>query len=543
MVTCELATDRLSPLTWRQLVWLLFVRVLVTALFLGGTLVYQVRGGVPLGSNAHTYLYLLFAASFAQSLLSALLLFKVQLCRVFLHLQFSWDLLFCTALIYLTGGLDSIFSFLFILVILGASVYLPRRDLYVVASAAAILYGSLLDLQYYGYLPQLRGLTFSVSREGGEVFFAVFVNVSAFFLTAFLSGILVERQRRSQRDLERREIDYEELETLNKAILANTPSGLMIVNEQGRIRSFNVAASRITGFSLADVYNRPVSELFPDMPLLRGGDFILISRGEGTFVSPKGEKLVLGYATSLLDGPDDKTIGLLVTFQDLTHLKSMEEELKRTDRLAAVGRLASGMAHEIRNPLASISGSVQLLMENPSMNEDDRRLMRIVVREADRLSLLLSDFLVFARPAKPRKESVDVSSLLDDLIEMASCDPRFAAVRIYRDYPGACRIFADPQQLHQALWNLAINGAEAMPAGGTLHVGIHPEFHEIYVEDSGPGIPDEIRSQIFDPFFTTKDRGTGLGLATVHAILEAHGGSLEVRHVDPHGTRFTLILP
>ncbi|MDW7643687.1 MAG: ATP-binding protein [Desulfuromonadales bacterium] len=543
MVTCELATDRLAPLTRRQLVWLLFVRVLVTALFLGGTLIYQMRGGVPQGSTAHTYLYLLFAASFAQSLLSALLLFKVRLCRVFLHLQFSWDLLFCTALIYLTGGLDSLFSFLFILVILGASVYLPRRDLYVVASAAAILYGSLLDLQYYGYLPQLRGLTFSTSHEGGEFFFAVFVNVLAFFLAAFFSGILVERLRRSQRDLERREVDYEELETLNKAILANTPSGLMIVNEQGRIRSFNAAASRISGFSLTEVYNRPVKELFPDIPILRGEDFMLVSRGEGAFVDPKGEQHILGYATSLLDGPDGKTIGLLVTFQDLTHLKSMEDELKRADRLAAVGRLASGMAHEIRNPLASISGSVQLLMENPSMNDDDRRLMRIVVREAERLSLLLSDFLVFARPAKPRKESVNVPALLDDLIEMASCDPRFARVRIFRDYPTACLMSADPQQLHQALWNLAINGAEAMVEGGTLHIGIHPERNEIYVEDSGPGIPDEIRRQIFDPFFTTKERGTGLGLATVHTILEAHGGSLDVRAVEPHGTRFTLTLP
>jgi len=531
------------PVSRRQIAWLLFCRILVTALFLGGTLVYHVRGGSENGHAAHSFLYLLFTLTFIHALASGAILTRLKRPRLFLHGQFSWDLIFCALLIYLSGGIDSLFSFLFILVILAASAFLPRRDVFFVASAAAILYGSLLDLQYYHYLPFLNGVVFSDSIDARDVFFAVFVNVSAFFLTALLSGLLAERLRRSEQALEKRKIDLGELETLNRAILANTPSGLLIINQQGKVRSFNSAATRITGLSLQEVYNRNVCEIFPSLPLMREGEFLVFPRGEGSFTDNRGVDHVLGYATSLLKGSEDNIIGLLVTFQDLTQLKQMEEELKRTDKLAAVGRLASGMAHEIRNPLASISGSVQLLMEGENVSEDDRRLMGIVVKEADRLSGLLSDFLVFARPAKPRREMTEIDSLVNDIVDMASCDRRFTKIQIQKSCSEAFWMEADPQQLHQAIWNLVINAAEAMEEkGGTLCVGTNAEAHEVFVEDTGKGIPQTIRNQIFDPFFTTKDRGTGLGLATVHSIVDAHGGYVSVTPVFPHGTRFTVCL-
>jgi two-component system sensor histidine kinase PilS (NtrC family) len=316
----------------------------------------------------------------------------------------------------------------------------------------------------------------------------------------------------------------------------------MIINPLGRIRSFNAAAERISGYTLEDVYDRDVRDVFPSFAVY-DGTLQIVDRGEGLFDASETGSRTFGYASSLVRGTDGKTLGLLITFKDMTWYKDLEERLKRSDRLAAVGQLASGMAHEIRNPLASISGSVQLLMEGRNVSEEDRRLMRIVIKEADRLSDLLTDFLLYAHPGPPKIAAVDVSAVLDELAVIAATDPRFAAVEIRRAYPPGVRMQIDRQQLHQALWNLVINGAEAMTDGGALTIGLGPGGREIFVEDTGPGIPESIRNRIFNPFFTTKERGTGLGLATVHAIVEAHGGAVSVAAGKLGGARFVIRLP
>ena len=527
----------------RQLSWFLFFRILVTSLFLGGAIFYQLRAGAARPRAVLPALYLLVALSYLQSLISAVILPNCRRTTLFIQSQIAWDLLLAAALIYVTGNIESLFSFLFILIVISSSVFLSRRELLFVASAAAILYGSLLDLQYYGFLPELAGLHFSHNANERDVFYAVFVNVIAFFLSALLSGTLSERLKRSQRALEKKEIDYEDLEKFSAAILSNITSGLLIVNHQARIRSFNRGATRITGYTLEQVYNRQVRELFPGFEIFADHEFRVVSRGESKFKDSQGRTMILGYASSLLKDVKGEETGLLVTFQDLTRLKKVEEQLKRSDRLAAVGRLASGMAHEIRNPLASISGSVQLLMEGRHVTEDDRRLMRIVVKEAERLSNLLTDFLLFARPTPPKIEPSDVSALLDELVDVVRADPRFAAVTIEREYPLGVFADLDRHQFHQALWNLIINGVESIEGGGRLLLGVDVPHAAIFVEDTGSGIPLAIRSRIFDPFFTMKDKGTGLGLSTVHTIAEAHGAHVEVSEGrDGSGTRFTIRL-
>lgn len=526
----------------RQLAWYLFCRVLVITLFLGGTILYNLRSGFAHPDLTTTYLYLLIAVSYAQALPSAVFLPKFQRFGLFTQLQIVWDLLFAVALIYLTGGIESPFAFLFILIIISASVFLHRRDIFIVAAAATILYGSLLDLQYYGYLPHLRGLIFPQQFDAREMFYAVFVNALAFLLTAALGAVLSDRLRRSEQALEKKKIDFVELDNLNRTILANIGSGLMIINPRGRIRSFNKAAENISGYSLEDVYDRDVRELFPSLAVF-DGTLQLVERGEGVFDSPKTGRRILGYASSHVKGADGQNLGLLVTFKDMTWVKEMEERLKRADRLAAVGQLASGMAHEIRNPLASISGSVQLLMEGEGIRAEDRQLMHIVVKEANRLSGLLDDFLQYARPGTPNIVDCNVSSVLDELTQIAIADPRFVGVEIRRAYPPAVTMAVDQKQLAQAMWNLLINGAEAMPAGGILTVGLDPDARQIFVEDTGPGIPETLRNQIFNPFFTTKDHGTGLGLATVYSIVEAHRGTISVAGGCQGGARFLISLP
>jgi len=536
-------TDRHATPSRRQLSWFLFFRILVITLLLSGTIFYQLQSLSERPAAVLPDLYLLVALYYLQVLLSAMVLRSGRWLKSFAQVQVAWDLLFCSALIYITGGVESPFSFLYILIILSAGFFLTRKGPFMAASAAAIFYGSLLDLQYYGYLPPFGHELIPRQIDPRDVFFEVFINVIGFFLTAFLGTTLVERLRKSEKALEQVAIDYGELEELNRTILANIGSGLMIIDPQGRIRSFNSAASRITRYSLEAVYNRDIREVFSDFRVFQEDGFKLVSRGEGHFVDGSGKPRVLGYATSLVKDPQEKTVGLLVTFQDLTRLKEIEAQLHRADRLAAVGRLASGMAHEIRNPLASISGSVQLLMEGEHVSVEDKRLMGIVVKEADRLSALLTDFLIYARPARPNQEEVDVSALLDELADMVASDRRFSGTEIRRRYPAGCRMVADRQQLRQALWNLMINAAEAMDSDGVLSLGVDAEGGAITIEDTGPGIPETIRDKIFDPFFTTKDRGTGLGLATVHTIVEAHHGTVEMAPGEGGGTRVTVRLP
>lgn len=536
MDATPLATGRQEP-TRSQLSWFLFFRVVVITLFLGGAIFYQLGASTQRTEATVNYLFILIGLSYLQALISAIILRRLTRFKLFTQTQIGWDLLFVTCLIYLSGGIESLYSFLYILVIISSALLLARRDALVVASAAAIFYGSLLDLQYFGYLPLLSGVPFPEQIDGRTVFYAVFINVLAFFLTALLSGTLTERLRRSEQALERREVDYEELENLNRTILENIGSGLLIINSQGRIRSLNAGGSKITGYALEDVYDRDVREVFPALAVFDGG-FRLIRRGEARLRDRFSAEHTIGYHTTYLHDRTDKILGLLVTFQDLSTIKEMEERLKQADRLAAVGRLASGMAHEIRNPLASISGSVQLLMEGGNVNEDDKRLMRIVVREAERLSLLLTDFLLYARPSPPQPEPVQVALLLDELADLLMADGRFSDIEIHREYVDDAWIELDRQQFRQALWNLVINAAESMSGRGELWLSAGPGT--LAVEDSGPGVKETLRSRIFEPFFTTKDAGTGLGLATVHAIVNAHGADIALEEGRKGGARFVI---
>lgn len=527
----------------RLLSWYLAIRLAVVCLFLGSTILYQLQQGSWATSATARYLSYLTGLALLQTLASGFILTRIQRYRQFINAQISWDLLFVVLVIYLTGGVDSLYSFLFILVIIAASVFLPRPQLLVVASAASILYGSLLDLQFFGYLPIFKDQPTLKGLQHHDVFYAVFLHVGAFFLTALLSGALADRLRRSEEAREKREIDYDELERLNQAILTNISSGLMVINSKGRIRSFNRAASKITGYSLEDVYNRPIEAIFPEFGHFETASLLEIERGETSYQKNAQETLTLGYSVSRVVDGEGQHLGALIAFQDLTEYKALEEQLKRADRLAAVGRLASGLAHEIRNPLASISGSVQLLLEDEKVNAEDRHLMNIVVKEADRLSHLLSDFLNFAKPAPLQLQSIDMAALLDELIALINASGQFHDVAIETAYQAPLPMRVDPQKMHQVLWDLLINAGEAAWPVGKIRIEVNAAKGEIVIEDTGTGIAEVDRDKLFEPFYTTKDKGTGLGLANVYANIEAHQGRIFVEPGSLGGARFMIELP
>jgi len=523
----------------RSLTWYLICRTAVITFLLGGASVFYLKGTVDHGFIQP--LFVLIGVSYAEALVSAIILKNLTKTFVFAQVQIVWDLLFVTALILMSGGVDSVFSFAYLLVIVWASFLFSRRLTVLAAASATILFGGILDLQYFHYLH-----SFDLYRtvSDGNFFSVLFVHSVAFFLTAVLSGTLAERWRKSEAQLQKKSIDYAELEKMNRTILAHISSGLMLVNPQGRIRSFNRAATDITGFSLQDVYDQDAGLFFPEFAGTFSPQQKKLSRAEGRFQNKLGKDLILGYATTTAKGPRGENLGTLVTFQDLTEFKKIEEDLMRADRLAAVGRLAAGMAHEIRNPLASISGSVQLLMEAEHVKKDDLHLMKIVVKEADRLNHLLTEFLTFARPNIPIKEKMNISEMLVEFEQMLKSDARFNGIEVRLTKPSS-EVFLslDKRQLCQVLWNLAINAAEAMNGQGALLLMIDPGLEgetKIIIEDSGPGIDESISEKIFEPFFSTKDHGTGLGLAAVYSIIEVHSGTVHVERSELGGARFIL---
>lgn len=538
MAVDEATHSQLTRARERSLVWYLTGRTAAITLLLGGAAFFYLQGNL---DRSAIPLFFFLAVAFAEALIVVLLLRRVRWVATLTHVQVIWDLLFVTLLILISGSVESVFSFAYLLVIIGASFLLSRRLTIIAAATAAILFGSLLVVQLYQWVPFLK---LEKTIADAAFFNAIFVHYVAFFLTAILSGTLAERWRRSEAQLQRKNIDYAELERMNRTILAHINSGVMLVNPAGRIRSFNRAASEIAGLSLHEVYDRQLKDIFPG---LIPDDATLahpVSRAEGNYTHPAGREMILGYAMTIARDNRGEKLGTLVTFQDLTELKQIEAQLKQSDRLAAIGRLSAGLAHEIRNPLASISGSAQLVLESSGLKTDDQRLMGIVVKEAERLNGLLTDFLSFARPQPPLRSEFDFAELIDELVHMLKQDHRFFDITISIEVPRPCPVTLDRQQIWQALWDLSINAAEALQKSAPpkqLQFGAVSDHRlRIVVEDSGPGIANGIKEQIFEPFFSSKSRGTGLGLATVFAIADAHRGTVQVEDSPLGGARFVL---
>jgi two-component system sensor histidine kinase PilS (NtrC family) len=545
--------------------WLMLLRLLFATFLLVATVVVQARAFPTFFNTSLLSLYILTGVIYFLTLCYALLLKRIRNYILLAYVQLFFDVLFVTALIYVTGGIESIFSFIYILNIINAAIMLYRRGGLLIASASSICYGSLLDLQYFNIIhPFYTRATGLMTYSIGYYFYTLLMNIAAFYVVAVLSSYLAEELRRSSVKLKAKQYDLDQLELLHRNIVQSMSTGLITLNNRLEITYSNPAAEVISGLGYDEMEGSYIGDIFPKiiqhLPVRveSGGKIEIAHRQKGIdidFERQDGAKLHLGFSRSILRDPGGDEMGLILIFQDLTEFRQMQEKVRRMDRLAVAGELAAGIAHEIKNPLASLSGSIQMLRDEVDFGPMQQRLMDITMREAERLNALVNEFLLFSRPEKTVDQSVEINQVIKDTLEMLKNSPELSRpIRIEKNLTDNLWVHIDAQRLQQVIWNLILNAVQEMTNSGSLTIATavrtnrsgnetERNLAEISIADTGPGINPENQGKVFDPFFTTKDQGTGLGLTIVHRIVEDYDGEIFLESDGSSGTIFILHFP
>lgn len=484
--------------------------------------------------------------------------------------QVVGDLAAVGGLIYTTGGIESPLSFLFLFVIIATSVMLPRAAVYLAASGASIIYGLLVDLEYFNVIKPVYFFQKShISYQGAYGFYLIALNVASFYSVAYLSSILNHRLRLMKDELRSKSFDLQKLQEFHKNVVQNMMNGLLTTDHDGRITSVNTACEQILSQGADQCLDRPVADLIPVPALKRFFEdrrsVPIPARLEGEFQRGDGESIIVSMKISSLLRPSMdpfkdgyKSDGFIIVLEDLTEMRNMEEKIVQSEQLAAVGRFSAGLAHEIRNPLASLSGSIQVLRDSLKLDDYYQRLMEIVIKETERLNNIVNDFLSYSQPRKSKSTVIDMTQLLQDVVLLLKNSNEYdSTIDIELQVPSKHIVIqSEEDQIKQMVWNLCINGIQAMDRAGTIRLELnevqghrHRDFQTdrkgilLVVQDEGRGIPPDKQKQIFDPFFTTRDEGVGLGLATVLKIIQRFGGSIGVESEEGKGTRFEVFLP
>jgi len=468
--------------------------------------------------------------------------------RAQLHLQISGDLLLTTVLVAQTHGIASTFVSFYLLIIICCSMTLGRNGGMGGAALSTILYSGIVGAEYAGSLG-----TPASGTEPSTLAFQLGIHALGFFAVAFLGGTLSQRIKVVQRELQERTDSLNQLRRLNELVVSSIRSGLATTDLQGRLVSYNTAAEDLTQRKFSQVLGLPIGEVMgADLwNMVSGADFSQDARPvrhENWMVLPKGSMRFLGYSVSPLQDERRQRLGYIVSFQDLTEIKRLEEEVRLKEKMAAVGQMAAGIAHEIRNPLTSMRGSAEILGSRLNLPESERRLMDILLRESDRLNKFVEDFLNFARPRDSARQRIDLADLLRDSVTLLRNNPEVKGKRtvLMSNSEKEIRILANPDQLRQVFWNLAQNALRAMPHGGTLTIIARPSSDggaTVVFRDEGVGMTGEERARLFQPFQAGFTGGTGLGLSIVYQIVKDHGGRIEVESEKGKGTSFILHFP
>jgi two-component system sensor histidine kinase PilS (NtrC family) len=465
------------------------------------------------------------------------------------RVQIFGDVVLVTWLVWITGAVHSPYTALYIVVIAVASLYIGPRGALIASVGSAVAFNSCALLLMNGVVPVSNIPT---EESLANVLQAMGLADVSFLAVGLLAAKLAERRLHSDVQLEAATRSLADLRALHERIVESIRSGLITTDLQGRIYTFNAAAEEITGYRAEDVRGRHASMFFGDMKrqiadsMAAAADSKVSPRFETDCLTESGFMLRLGFSIAPLFAESGETSGLVITFQDLTDVRVMEETARRQDRLAAVGRLAASIAHEIRNPLAAMRGSIQMLRSEMDGNSDQAQLMEIILRESDRLNKIVADYLNYARPRPAELKEVDVCTLIRETLKLLRNSPELTDGHgLKEDLPNeSLMIKGDAEQLKQVCWNVARNALNAMPDGGEFRISAQrtdAKRVQIRFKDSGHGMTPQQVERLFEPFTSTTG-GTGLGLSIVYQIIRDHSGTINVRSRQNEGTTITVEL-
>ena len=533
----------------RKLLWLIAGRAAVITLLLGSAILIQIKAP---GSLAVDPFFFMIGLTYALTMVYSLMLRHIERHRWIVDLQLGADAIIVSGIVHLTGGVVSYFTSLYALPIIAATVIQSWRGGMMVAVLGSLIYTGISASQYAAEpilpvavaaaLPPLRVAVFTVG-----------LNVFGFLAVAILTGYLAEGLRRADARLEKASTELADLQAFSQHVIDSLTSGLMTTDMDGRVMTFNGAAEAITGLPSRGVIGRHVEEVLQFPPELKG----LFARPHGRprlarlevpFRCGDGRSIELGLSGAPLMTPRGET-GFLVIFQDVTEARKQDRQAHVQQRLAAVGQMAAGIAHEIRNPLASMSGSIQILRQELPLTEEQGQLMDIVLRESERLNDTIRSFLAYARPQRQAMTRFDVRTLITDTARLLENSPELHETHVIAvDVPASpVQLQADEAQIRQIVWNLATNGLRAMASGGRLTLSTASDEAagevELAVTDEGVGIAPEEIEGIFQPFHGAFARGTGLGLSIVHRIVSDYGGEIQVTSNKGEGTTLRVRFP
>ncbi len=547
---------------YSKLKWLMFMRVALVTFLFGVTILVSLRSPRNEVISSFTSLYFLIGYAYLLTGLSAFFFQHIRRPVRFAYLQIAGDIILITGLLHITGGIESPFVFLYFLSIISGSLLCYQKGGVTAALLSSFSYLVLLYINTWGHA------FFHVTRttfDPLQMYYRTFLNLFSFFVIAFLSNQLAHRLKKAGEEIQAKESNIEDLQAFNENIIQSVSSGLITTDLSGRITSVNRSAEKILKLPQSSLLQMNLEELFSfekvthylHRDVLQGAqeDF---RRFEVTYTNHDKEEMILGMTLSLLRNNRKELQGYLCTFQDLTRIKALEDKMKRNEQLAMIGELSAGIAHEIRNPLASMSGSIQMLKEELDLDDANQRLMEIILKETDRLNNLIGNFLMYARPKPIERERVRLKELIDETLTLLQFNRRILKTHtIDVDLQEELELDVDSTAMRQVLWNLAVNAVDAMPDGGRLTIscrkitGDRPlakgkegtSMVRITFSDTGNGIDPRIQKRIFFPFHTTKQGGTGLGLAIVHQIMQQHEGWIDVVSLPGQGATFHLYLP
>jgi len=550
-------TETVNQILRHQLLWLLLLRVVLYTLlsivsyFFGGASFEVILMPRELMVG---FLLIVYLASISSAIY---LLASSVSPRTFGFIQTLLDTLFATIIVYCTGISQSIFTSVYFFPIIAGGLLLPRKGGLVAAAASTLLYGGILACELYVIVPEYLTRLGYVANRGFMASLNHFsVQGLTFFLAAILSALFSLRVKTTELALSKSLKNYDRLAVLYKQIFDNIATGIVTIDHLGNITSANNAAMEITGYPTDLIIGREFSRFFPELKLSAPR-----MRQSTDFQCIDGKTIRLGYSHVDLRHEDDGRSGdfdhqKIVTLRDISEIEQLERQMRQAEKLAAIGMMSAGIAHDFRNPLTAISGSAQVLVnefsQEGSENLINYELADIILRESNRMIDTISDFLKFSRPELPNREWFSLRGCLNEVIQVSKAAPSWPlSATVSIRFSESIDIWADRKMMFTVLNHLIQNALAFCPPGRELIEIDADEIKQrdsgdtirITVIDNGPGVPEENREKIFEPFFTSRADGTGLGLAIVRQIVAEHEGEITVNNSPLGGARFDVYLP